>query len=346
MAKKKAPAPILALVGNDPALLRDRIREIKGGEGLEDFDIAEFEGAEITTGTLLTSLKTPPLFSPKRLILVRRADNLPASEMDALARALEQEKFPESTVLVLTFEGEEKSRGAPLLSLISKKGAVISLEAKREDIFKLLREKASSAGVRFESEALERLAELTWYDFSLASGELEKLLALTPAGGTISKSLVEKIVFPSQEWKVFDLLDALCAGKTPEALAKLQDFARTTAKPQEEAIRSLLPLLHRHLSLLWQCRAGSCSARLAGASQEDIFPRRPNWHEVSQKSEFQRKKIEALARNLSLSTLATLFQILSDTDKRLKGALPTANAMEALERIVLEMSERVRNRAR
>jgi DNA polymerase III delta subunit len=343
MTKKKASPSLVALVGTDPALLRDHIQEIKNNAGdSEDFDIAELEGAEVTTRALLASLQTPPLFSSKRLIIVRRADQLPTSEMNALTQALEQEKIPEFTTLVFTFEGEEKSRGTALLNLITRRGKVIPLEAKREDFFRLLRKRASSAGVQFEAEALERLAELTWYDFSLATGEMEKLLALTPPGGVITKSSVEKTILPSPEWKVFDLLDALCGGRTAQALEKLQNFARSVAKPQEEAIRSLLPLLHRQLSLLWQCRAESHSRGSSGLSPGDIFPRRPNWPEISKKSDFQRKKIEALARNLPLSALSSLFQILADTDKKLKGVLPSVGPLEALEEMVLQMSECVR----
>jgi len=152
MTKKKTSASLVALVGTNPALLRDQIQGIKSQAGdSEDVDIAELEGADVTARALRVDLQTPPLFSSKRLIIVRRADQLPASEMNALTQALEQEKIPEFTTLVFTFEGEEKSRGTALLNLITRRGKVIPLEAKREDFFRLLRKRASSAGVQFEA---------------------------------------------------------------------------------------------------------------------------------------------------------------------------------------------------
>lgn len=340
MARKKTFAPIIALVGTDPALLRDHLREIKaeGGDS-EDYDIVELEGADVTATAILESLRTRPLFSPKRLLIIRRAENLSAPEAESLARVLEKEKIPAFTTLVLTFESEQKSEKGNLLPIINRIGTVVTLKSKRHELPKLLRDRAASAGVEFEEVALKRLAELTWYDYSLAVGELEKLLALTPPGGSISKSLVEKIILPSAEWKVFDLLDAICAGRTAVALEKLGNFVRSVAKPQEEAIHSLLPLLHRQLSLLWQRRALSGKK---GTDPKDIFPKRHNWGEVSQKSDFQRDKIESLARNLSLSTLCALFQVLADTDKRLKGALPSASPIDTIERMVLQMSECLR----
>ena len=85
--KKDAVAPLYALIGEED-LLRDAgltlIKQaVLGGEG-NDFNSDLFYGDEAEGSAIVSCASEVAVFAPRRLVMVKAADKLPAKHVEAL----------------------------------------------------------------------------------------------------------------------------------------------------------------------------------------------------------------------------------------------------------------------
>ncbi|MGI8923951.1 MAG: DNA polymerase III subunit delta [Fimbriimonadales bacterium] len=336
MASKKDLSRVYAITGAESLLVREAVADLKiraGADGADAFDYAELDGTWATASEIIDAVATVPFLAERRTLLVGRADRFKPDEARHLGERLD--RLPATSLLILVFDSQEDERkGSPaetaLLPMVSKVGEVIKCATPMSAaLVSDLQKRADAMGAKLDRAAAVALAEMTSNSLSEAAAELEKC-SLYASGGTIDRTIVAKVATPSKDWEVFKMLDAVCAGNLGPALEHLRRLLSETSKIEDAAMRSLFPMMHRQLRILWQAKASET------ANGVGVFVKR---HNFATASEYVQGRSRATVRNLSLDSIAKMMRQLAEADMRLKGQLPAAFPRETLERMLFEMCE-------
>lgn len=330
---------VIAIHGSERVTIIEKLGEILTSAGsLEDgaFDYAELDGRSTSTHEIIAACTTAPFLAPRRTVLVRRAHRLDKSTSTALAKALTS--LPATALLILVFEPEEVTKDFardPLVTAARKVGKDYACESPQgAALVRQLMERAKSAKGEITKPAAETLSQVVSGSLTLATAELDKLL-LYADGKPIDPQMVTRVAAPSQTWKVFELLDAVIAGRLGLALQNLKYLLEGTSSPQEAAMRFLLPQLHRQVRLLWQAKA--CQEE--GVSVDKAAHLLPAGRNIAHAHSFVRDKLLRAAKGLSLDQVEGMLRCVLEADMRMKGQAAAANPKETLERLLAEMCE-------
>ena len=194
-------------------------------------------------------------------------------------------------------------------------------------------------GVAISLAGLELLLEMTGGSLSRAVDEVQKVLLYIGEQNQIQESDLRALVIPSREWNIFKLVDAVTAGQVGEALRQLRILVGSSQKAEDAAFRQILPMVARQLRLLWQARVCIDAKVQPSSAPHEItkcFLEKPN---LAIEKPYRLNKLNEIARRTPLPNLARALQTVCDTDARLKGIEAGFNAMDTLERMVLELSD-------
>ena len=186
------------------------------------FNYQEFRGESLDASELVSVCQTPPLFSPSRIVVVKRAEKLHAEARKRLAEYL-QDPLP-TTCLILLAEERKPERGEVLSTLAAAKGAAAVYWPLREaEALDWARGEARKAGVRLAEDAVQRLIEEIGTDLLLLDQELGKLFLMVKGKkGEVGVEDVLASLGYEQAESVFSLgrLIQLRDGKGAVALAR------------------------------------------------------------------------------------------------------------------------------
>jgi DNA polymerase-3 subunit delta len=330
---------VIAIHGSERITILEKLNEILTAAGaLEDgaFDYTELDGRSTSAQEVIDSCATAPFLAPRRTVLVRRAHKLDKSTATALAANLSS--LPKTALLILVFEPEEEAKdfGKDHLVVAARKvGKDYSCESPQgAALVRQLIDRAKAAKGEITKPAADALAQVVSGSLTLATAELDKLL-LYADGKPITPEMVSRVAAPSQTWKVFELLDAVIAGRLGLALQNLKYLLEGTSSPQEAAMRFLLPQLHRQVRLLWQAKA----CQVEGITPDSASHLLPKGRNLANAHSFVRDKLMRAARGLTLDQVEGMLRCVLEADMRMKGQLPSANPRESLERLLAEMCE-------
>ncbi len=278
----------------DDLLARLRARLLPGG--LDELNHERLYADEITPETLLTAVRTLPFMSGCRLVLVRRAEALPRGG-EALADYFEDPVS--STCLVLL--ADALPRQSQLPHRVKKKGTVVSLSSLKPAAFrKHLSSLAREKGLRFDSDALDLLAERAGRNLHRGIAEMEKLSVWETKAGRVDRELVAAVVDDGRLDTFFDLADALGRKQLARALEALH---RLRGIPP----LVLLATVGRHFRRLFELRA---KLDVEGRKGEGT---------TQGKQDYYLKKMTRQASLFSAQEIRGVFQQLHSTDLALKG---------------------------
>lgn len=238
----------------------------------EDIDYRVFRGGESDPAEILGHIRTSPLFSEKRLVLIREFDLMGAEGVKLLAGALKD--LPQSTCLVL--EAEDDSILRPYPALARSLSVRMFGELKGPSLFSWANDFVSSAGGKtIDREAVLLLTELKGHLPIDLAGELEKLIAFTGDRKSIRPSDVEEVVGRSAVASAFDLGWEIGKKDASAALGIVSDLVRSGRKPHE-IIGILSWHLKRVLKALAMRRGGMTDSEIImelgiKRKDEDIF---------------------------------------------------------------------------
>ncbi len=344
MAVSGVSPSVVAISGSDPLLIIEALQASLAEAGIDpvdSFDHVDLDGIETSAAEILQSATTIPFLSPRRSVVVRRADRLGEADVDALSTALPT--IPASGLIVFVFEPlGDAAKGAALKSAAKKAGRLIEVKSPdRSVIITELKKRAGEAGLLFDRDAAEKMCDLVGSDLSEAVSELGKIIAACSSTGKVTVDDVKQIVIPSQEYRVFLLLDAVCEGQLGPALTQLGRLLSAMPKAEDAAMRNVLPQMHKQLLNIFQARA--LLDERVSLDSPDAKRYLSEAYSLANANDFPRKKATAFARRLSLAQVAALLRLVLETDMRLKGQLPQATAEETLERMLAEMCLIVRD---
>jgi len=287
-------------------------------EDARDFNLQVFYGKESQIETVLDSVRTLPVFSPTRVVLIKNADKLNASDLDALASYVEN-PVPE-TCLVLV--GDKIDRRKKFFQTFQKKGTLVEFKGLYENqIPSFIKDQATAAGYNFTEDALALFCRRSGSSLQEIDGELQKLFQyLGPERKLVDVADVEAIVSDTRVDSIFDMVNAVGRREAGEAL-------RLLGRLLDEGIAPLLVLsmITRHFRQLWMSR----ELIDGGAVRNDISKR------IGVNPYFVDGLI-AQARLFSHKQYRHSFELLLATDIALKSTGSNPGAM--LEELLLDIS--------
>ena len=213
--------PVVLVRGDDPVLrdsaVRALVRKSMAGEdlalGVDDL------GDEGELCVAVDSASTPPMFTSRRVVVLRDVGRFGASAIEPLLDYLAS-PIP-TTVLILVGGGGQIPR--KLLDAVKAVGRVEDTgvpTGRARDQW--LQDRLVKAEVRLDGAAVARLGEHLGEDLSRVDGIMSVLTAVFGEGARVSAGDLEPFLGASGAGAPWDLTDAVDSGEVGRALGQLQ----------------------------------------------------------------------------------------------------------------------------
>ena len=211
----------VCLIRGGQTLLADRfVEEIStrflGQSGSPDTVV--FYADETPVGEVLSTVSTPSMFSPKKVVVLKRAETLDKSSLELVKQYC---AAPCShTCLILVSSDPAKPALKP------EDGALVKqAEQDRRKVSERVLEEARAAGIEMKRPAAERLCELAGEDLAVIKNELVKLSEVYGAGARVGVREIDGALQKRTDRDTFELVNAIADGKKGEALSILSEMA-------------------------------------------------------------------------------------------------------------------------
>jgi len=247
-ALEKGSCPPLICLFGEETFRRDQVLQMiidqVVPEDARDFNLAVFQGKEAFGQAMLEQLQTLPVFSPRRLVLVKDFSAVPAAEseklLDYLAAPLSE------TILVLVADKIDRRR--KFFQVFGKKGVLIEFKPLYPNqIPAFVEQQVQVAGKRMTEDAMAFFCRRVGTNLQEIHGELEKLCSYLGDRNLVDVDDVRAVVSDIRADSVFDLTNALGKKQTSEALRLL---GRLLADGMAPVL--VLSMMVRHFRQLWK----------------------------------------------------------------------------------------------
>jgi len=262
--------------------------------------VAAYHADDIDERGLIAELRTPPLFTDRRIVLLRRADKFELDDKRSpLAEYIER---PVDTSLLL-MAASEIDRRKRLYKLVLKSGTVVDCKKlDRRTGPQFVAAEAAEAGKRIDRTAVDALIELVGADAAMLANEIRNLVHYVGDRESITEDDVMMMTASLREESIFTLTDAIADRDVGVALAALDQLFSDGAEPVYVLV--MIEWLLRRLY----------SARFAvdkGTSPEKAA-------ETVGVPPYFRRKFAAQVNRFTLPELVHLLDLLLDTDIELR----------------------------
>ncbi len=198
-------SPLTLLTGEEPFFIQqvlNRFREKGVDEGTRDFNEDLFQGEEADPNRIVMAARTLPVFSPRRLVIVREADRL-KDDRDLL---LGYVATPSETTVML-FVAAKPDLRKKLFITLKQKGSVIQC-ARLSDaaLNSWMVQEGKKRGVSLSEETIWHLKERLGNDLFAMQQEIEKLSLYQAEGKTASLEAVRQLAGGGRSHSVFELI--------------------------------------------------------------------------------------------------------------------------------------------
>ena len=277
-AAERGQPPALALLhGADDQLLDDALGLVTRGLFADASERAlgreVLEGDEVTVETVVRSAMTLPFMTKRRLVVVRRAQALPAKGGEVLT-AYAGDPNPATCLLLVATESLAASRDRRsdhwLLGAVPA-AAVVGLPLRKgRGMVDWLRQRAGAEGLTVTEEAARLLVQWVGEDGARLLGEARKAALIGGAENRkVGEAEVTAVVGEHAVKDVFDLTNAVEQGSLAKALLLLDRLLAT-----EEPIR-LLALLTRNVRIALTVRELAAAGQSADQIARSVRPTPP-----------------------------------------------------------------------
>lgn len=172
--KKGAFRPAYLLFGEDAPAKQLALETLRKFVGADDFNLNEFSGGDDSqAGEIVSACQTPPMFSDRRLVVVRNA------KFAAPARKLFAEYLRDplsSTILFMISPEARPDNKDALASAVKALGGVVLFKPMREnEAVKRLIDEAKRMGFTLATAAADALVEEAGTEWGILRAELQKV---------------------------------------------------------------------------------------------------------------------------------------------------------------------------
>lgn len=342
---EKALAHQIVYIAGDEDVLRRRALTalIDVASGGDDFDLEAFVGDSSEPSQWLGSCGTAPFLSPRRVAVVR---NLLRFEDPG---ELGTPELPESALLILVADSEsgDDSKQKTLAARAKRwekavkdaGGFVYQATIGAKAFEDLIKRELAERGLKMAPTAITTLQEMVGGNLSTALEEIEKVCLYIGDRTQIGEADVKAVVVPAREWSVFKLIDAVFGGQPGEALRQLRVMVGTNPKPESAALGSVLPMLNRQLRLVWQAKMFRDAKASLTSPPESLKAQLPTVHSLLAQKEYPQRIAMQAAAKVTSAQLVRCFELLAESEARIKGADAMFSTSDTLDQMVLEMTQ-------
>ncbi len=303
-------APLYIISGEETYLKEYYLRQLREkvvDPAFADFNLIEFEGKGLTVEQLTEAIDSYPAMSEKKLIIVSDFDLFkpPAGFSDVLPGILGD--LPEYVCLVFYYdvlEGKPDKR-TKLYKTLEKTACFAEFSHQEErELVAWLERRARALGCSIAPEDASYMIFLCGNSMTNLAGEMEKAAAHTTTG-IIKKYNIDAVCSPVLDAVVFDLTDAITAGKFDRAVTLVGELI---AQKNSEVM--IFTTITRHIQRLYAAKL--CAEARAGDKQLMEM--------IGSKSPYYARQIQNAARRVPLTWLRHAASICARTDSALKGS--------------------------
>jgi len=312
---EKQVLPVYLFCGAEDFLIDDALRQIKKlilSDAQTELNAHLFYAEDTDSAHIINEAETMPFLASKRLIVVRNAAKLAASDIDNMVSYVEK---PADFSCLILVDPSIKSKHK-LYKAVSVSGMVVDFKALRARELDLwLENKVTSNKKKLEPGACRVIRDRVGEQLRELDRVVQTLCAYVGQRDRINIADVEEVVGQTHLLNIFKLVDAVGAKKADVALKILRQL-------QIQGIREThcLNMLARQLRQIDKY----FMARKAGLSEMKTAG-------VLGVPPYIVKKIKAQAGNFNIAELKQGFKFLLDADKKIKtGQLKPWLVLECL----------------
>ena len=217
-------------------------------EGLRAFNVERMPAGEVTTGDKLSSfvgsladvVRTLPMMSPRRVVIVTQAESLlvPKRESEAATRALDEletlfkQPDPQTTLVLVAGTLDKRSR---MYKLLAKQATLVECGAIADqgDAERWIKNRVVAAGSQIEPAAARLLAERDGTDIKRLRNDVERLLLYSLGQKMIVVDDARQIVGPAALQDDWAMTNAIEVGDGASALRQLALILDGGAPPEK-----------------------------------------------------------------------------------------------------------------
>ncbi|MDO8885856.1 DNA polymerase III subunit delta [Candidatus Oleimmundimicrobium sp.] len=239
--------PIYIIYGKEKLLLEEAVDRLK--KRLSDtvdltLNYEEFRGSETSIDVILGAANTPPFFSDKRLIVVKEADKLTAS--DVLIDYIT--KPPVFTHFILMATKIDKR--SKLYKVANNEGYVYEYKSpNRGGMPKWVKERFLKKNKKVADEAINYLCLNLDNDLMRMQSEIEKICLYHEDKKLLNLDDIKPLIKKSSENSTFELVDLIGRRQEGKALAVLDNLIQSG-----EPISFLFHMILRQFRLLFKTK--------------------------------------------------------------------------------------------
>ncbi len=236
-------SPLYIFTGDQIHLIDKALHELRdkvlGTE--DDMNYIVLHGDSTSADEISQNASTVPMFTKKKIVVVKSADKLKAKELSALEAYFESPS-PLSCVVIIFSDGKSpkiKKKKLPTFDFSLEKGNTVSA----------VREEAQRLGCKITPRAAQTLISLVGEDLKELHNELVKLSLYRSEGTEIDIEDIEKHTRKAQFGDVFALINAISKRNKREAHRVLLDL-----EEQGEEPLSVLSRIIWRIRLVWKAK--------------------------------------------------------------------------------------------
>ncbi len=243
--------PVYLFHGPDDFLLEKILKQIRETfipEAARDFNLSIFDGdSRVNPGDIFDAVRSLPFLSSNRLIIVRRADHIPASDLEVLIPYLE--KPVDTTCLILV--ALKPDFRLKFFKCIKKLGHAVNFrELNDRQVIPWIKTEAREIGLNIQMEACRHLQEIVGNRSRTLHTELEKLY-LRHGSKEISVSEIKELSVYSRMYTIFELMDEISQRRKAQSLSILNRYLEEEGK---DAAFGIIGMLTRQIRIIFQAK--------------------------------------------------------------------------------------------
>lgn len=322
------------LYGEDEGFIREIVEEIETKSGISPDDVFNYiriDGQRAELGEIQGALMTLPFMGDRKLVEIFRSDFFAGTQ--SIREWQEKIKLisefaadpPGDTILIVYYVTDQDKKDTKIKALEKKAHASHSVVLKmpvlkKENVTEYLDRFFRDRGMEVASPMQTYIRENFEGNILQLEQDLEKILAYSQ-GRAIEKRDIDRLMVKSGTRHKYDLLDMVIQGRAREAVQLYNELIYKRTEPHE--------ILE---TTGWRLReAYNYKVRIAAGMPMAIIMKELNEHMT-----WLAEKKMATYRTVSLPRLSRMFQLLVDSEERMKGT-PTDPERE-IELLILALA--------